>query len=83
MPRMRIIGRHKHVIGATITESVDEDDNIRRFTATIRGFQNWRLFEGKTTSDTFTKIIAKVKEIRDRIDEGDEAVFHEDCTVSS
>lgn len=80
---MRIIARHKHVIGATITESVNEDDNIRRFTATIRGFQNWRLFEGKTTSDTFKRIIAKVKEIRDRIDNGDESIFHEDCTVSS
>jgi hypothetical protein len=82
MPRMRKIGRHRNVIGATITESVDEDDNIRRFTATIRGFQNWRLFEGKTTSDAFKKVIAKVKEIRDRIDNGDESVFYEDCTIS-
>jgi len=83
MPRtMRIVGRHKHIIGATITESVN-DDNVRRFTATIRGFQNWRIFEGKTMPDTFKNVIAKVREIRDRIDNDDETVFHEDCTVSS
>jgi len=79
---MQIVGRHKHIIGATITESVN-DDNVRRFTATIRGFQNWRMFEGKTTPDTFKNVLAKVREIRDRIDKGDESVFYEDCTVSS
>ena len=75
-PKWKIIGRHKWVSGATITESYREDDDrIRRFTATIRGWQNFRIYEGKMTSTTTKKIIAKVKSIRDRIDRGDETVF--------
>ena len=76
-PRWKIIGRHKWVSGATITESYrEDDDSIRRFTATIRRWQNWRIFEGKLTYNTTKEVIAKVKDIRDRIDRGDEAVFH-------
>jgi len=38
----KIIARHRWVAGATITESlVDEDRNIKRFTATIRGWRNF------------------------------------------
>lgn len=74
---MKIIARHKWVSGATITESYDEkNDKIRRFTATIRGFQNWRIFEGETDSETVQKVITDVKAIRDRIDAGDEEIFY-------
>ena len=73
---MKIIARHKWVSGATITESYDEkNDKIRRFTATIRGFQNWKIFQGELTDETTKTVIADVKAIRDRIDAGDEAIF--------
>ena len=45
--KFKILARHKWTYGATITESVErEEGKIRRFTATIRGFQNWLLYEG-------------------------------------
>ena len=74
---MKIIARHKWVSGATITESYDEkNDKIRRFTATIRGFQNWKMFEGELADGIVKKVIANVKAIRDRIDAGDEEIFY-------
>ena len=73
---MKIIGRHKWVEGATITESYDEtDDTKRRFTATIRGFRNWKIYEGKLQDDTTGFVRLKVIHLRDRIDANDEAVF--------
>ena len=73
----KIIARHKWVAGATITESYNtDDDRLRRFTATIRGYQNWKLGEYRGPVDT-KAIIARVKAIRDRIDSGDESVFYE------
>ncbi len=74
---MKIIARHKWVSGATITESYDEkNDKIRRFTATIRGFQNWKIFEGEMTDGIVKKVIANVKAIRGRIDAGDGEIFY-------
>ena len=77
----KIIARHKWVAGATITESYNtNDDRLRRFTATIRGYQNWKLGEYRCV-DT-KAIIARVKAIRDRIDSGDETIFNEvQCTA--
>lgn len=73
---MRILARHKRwVEGATISESVNEDGSKRRFTATIRGWQNWKIYEGNAISAK--GIIQKVLAIRDRIDKGDETVFYE------
>jgi len=70
----KILARHGWVVGATITESlVDEDRNIRRFTATIRGWRNFKIYEGNDIDTDF--IINKVKEIRNKIDAGDETVF--------
>ena len=74
---MKVIGRHKWVDGATITESYDEsDDSIRSFTATIRGYRNWHIYRDKTTENTTKYVVAAVKLIRDRIDAGDETVFY-------
>jgi hypothetical protein len=70
---MRILARHRWVDGAKITESISEDGRVRRFTATIRGFRNWRIYEGPDPK--VPKIIEKIREIRDRIDSGDESVF--------
>ena len=75
--RFRILGRHKWVVGATITESVPRGcpSSTRRFTATIRGYRNWKVYQGPPTKAALDFIITCVTEIRDRIDEGDELVF--------
>jgi len=66
---------HHWVAGAKITESIEREfGDVRRFTATIRGWQNWVIYEGKNSDPS--SIIAIVKEIRDRIDSGDETVFN-------
>lgn len=70
---MKILARHRWLDGAKITESVSEDGKTRRFTATIRGFRNWKIYEGATWNSR--DVIAKVREIRDRIDSGNEPVF--------
>ena len=79
---MKIIARHKWLVGVLITESSDiakstESQAYRRFTATIRGWRNWRLFEGLIDGNTVQAVIDKAKSIRDRIDAGDETVFGE------
>jgi len=80
----KIIARHKWVAGATITESYNtNDDRLRRFTATIRGYRNWKLGEYQITLQPgqwqadLQDVITKAKLIRDRIDAGDESVFYE------
>ncbi len=77
-----ICARHKWVAGVTITESYNtDDDRVRRFTATIRGYRNWKLGEYRCPVDV-KAIIASVRTIRDRIDNGDESVFDEEqCTA--
>ena len=80
----KIIARHKWVSNATITESELIEDDIpsgltsyRRFTATILGWRGFRIFEGRIYSGVGEDVRAKVTEIRDRIEAGDESVFHE------
>ena len=80
--KWRILARHKWLEGMTITESVREPHppigpSYRRFTATIRGFQNFRLCEGRAGDVLVRAARHKALSIRSRIDEGDESVFHE------
>ena len=85
--KMRILARHKRwVAGATITESISEDSLTRRFTATIRGWQKFLIYEGElyeqdNSEAIVEEIVATVKMIRDRIDNGDDSVFNE-CKTS-
>lgn len=78
---MRVLARHKWVLGAVITESVDEkregykDISYRRFTATIEGFRNWKIYEGYLAEDTSEKVKEAVKYIRDCIKGGNETIF--------
>lgn len=75
---MKILARHKWVAGCTITEMlVDEDKNIRRYVATIRGFRNWLIYEGKITTKIIPQIINQVKYLRNKINSGNEEVFFE------
>ncbi len=82
-PKFRVLARHRWVSGATITESGRRDSatengvSIRRFTATIRGFRNWKIYEGPTGNDIVQFVIEVVSGIRDRIDAEDETVFDE------
>jgi len=71
---------HNWVSGCKITESEKQgtgDVCIRRFTATIRGWRNFRIYEGELKEGIAKQVKEKVREIRDRIDSGDEKVFYE------
>ncbi len=77
---MKIIARHKNLVkGVVITESEDENYKgkyaYRRYTATIRGFRNWKIFQGEIKENTIELVINKVKEIRNKIDNNDELIF--------
>ena len=78
----RVIARHDWVSGAIITESVSvDDDQVRRFTATIHGYQNWRIWKGKVGSDwphVLATIMSAVVGIRERIVACDNTVFDEE-----
>lgn len=75
----------KWVDGCTITESVKPDWNengqsFRRFTATIRGFQNFKIWEGyidRPCHEIVAEVISLVTAVRDRIDSGDESDFYQ------
>ena len=68
----RILARHKWVAGALITESVNDDSMSYRYTATVRGYRNWRIFEGAGGPGSLDLIIRIVRAIRDQIDAGGE-----------
>ena len=79
----KILARHKWVSGATITESYNLSENrLTRFTATIRGWRNWLIFEGDITTINAQRIADKVCEIMDRIDSGDKSIFQEDVKIT-
>ena len=79
----KVLARHRWVAGATITESCNIDDSIRRFTATIRGWRNFCIYEGKLHSGLVDAIITRVKSIRDAIDRGDEGIFYQIVQLSN
>ena len=81
--RWRRVGVHNWACGCKIYESHKEDENgfFVRFTATILGWKNWKLYEGKIYVGLPQDVLNKVIEIRDRIENGDEAVFEENCEI--
>ncbi len=78
--KMKILARHKNLVGCTITESIASDET-RRFTATIRGFQNWLIHEGKEFD--IQKIIKRVRAIRQLIDHGVDKIFYVEVKIDS
>ncbi len=80
-----VLARHKWVYGAVITECCNAESTLKRFTATIRGFRNWRLWEGRygDAQAIVEDIQSKVRSIRDRIDKDDESVFDENPMISN
>lgn len=68
-------------IKLTESYSRSSDGFIRRFTATICGFRNWKLYEGRMIPQTMRLIIDKAKEIRSRIELHDDSIFTENVTI--
>ena len=78
MKKWKVVARHKWVSNAKITESHNNSENLIRFTATIFGWRNWKIYEGKMgNSETAQKVMEKVIEIRNKIQAGDKKVFYE------
>ena len=86
MKQWKVLARHtRWIAGATITESVPVKNlpglspHEHRFTATIRGYRNWRIWQGNVAflgNDAVVRLVReKVANLRDRIDAGDESVF--------
>ena len=83
--RMKIIGRHRRwVYGCVVSESYDPDDSYyRRYTATIDGWQGFKIYEGYIDAfDSVAEAVsARVRSIYERIKRGDESVFKEDTRI--
>ena len=86
----RIAVNRAWVTGATITETIELNANgdstgARRFTATIRGWGNFKIWEGNVcecdNTERCKKVMSRVREIMARIDAGDESVFHKNAPV--
>lgn len=74
---MKVLAKHKWVVDTIITESIDKkDESYRRFTATINGFRGWKIFEGYLTKNTIEAVKNIVKQIKDKIDNGEDGIFY-------
>jgi hypothetical protein len=78
----RILARHHDVPHCTITESISECERYRKFTATICGWRNFEIYRGVIGEHTYARVIAKVNEIRHRIESGDDTDFYKDCSIT-
>lgn len=79
MDKWHILARHKWISNCTITESVLGNSTTRRYTATIYGWRNWKIWQGdikKIGNDAVVKLVTdKVRNIKERIEQHDESVF--------
>jgi hypothetical protein len=67
---------HKWVSGCKITESLNTETEQRRFTATIDGWQNWRIMTvDQTSPQVAEEVIRRVTAIKAAMDDGDAKVF--------
>jgi ABC-type antimicrobial peptide transport system permease subunit len=83
MKKWVILARHNWLSECTITESYSTNNSyIRRFTATIKGWRNFKIYEGTISHNTIQKIIAQVRYIRDRIEKEDESIFTENTMIT-
>lgn len=75
----KVLQRNRKLLErSVITESVNLITGQRRWTATIDGWQNWRLLvvgEFESSPNTVKVVIEKARSILERIDAGDESVF--------
>jgi hypothetical protein len=81
----QVVARHHNwAVGCTISEAhqYQKDNTVRvRYTATILGFKNWKIYEGKFINNIANEVAARVRDIRNRIDSGDQNVFNENVTI--
>jgi hypothetical protein len=74
-----VIDRHKWVEGCLITESLVtgpvQGVPLRRYTATIRGHEGWKIYQGPVGPGVLTFVAETVTAIRHKIDAGDGSVF--------
>jgi len=75
----KILARQrKWVHNCCITESINTETGERRFTATIDGWQNFRILIAPQSSPQVAERVGEiVRSIRDRIEGGDETIFEE------
>ena len=82
MRKWVVIGRHKWVSDASITEMYStQNSRIRRFVATVSGWNNFKIYEGDPKNITTDEIINRVIEIKQRISDGDENVFTDNVQI--
>lgn len=81
--KYRVLARHKWLTDCTITESISECERYCKFTATICGWRGFEIWCGSSflPNDTVKRVIAKVKEIREKIESGDDTSFYQDCHI--
>lgn len=82
---MKVLQRNKRWLeGCIITESVDQTKkgpvSYRRFTATINGIRNWKIYEGRlydgVVNDVVNDVVNAVRKIKTLIIAEDKKVFH-------
>jgi hypothetical protein len=80
-----IVSRHKNwVTDCCITESSKASNSgIVRFTATILGWQNFKIYEGPYIEKLTFLIIAQVKKLKSLIEQGNENVFFESSLITT
>jgi hypothetical protein len=79
----KVISRNRRsVSGCTITESYNTEDQgtprLARFTATIEGFQNFKIYEGRLYQGCGQDVADCVRSIQRLVESGDEAVFKQE-----
>ena len=79
--KYKVIARHKWLCDCTITESISECERYRKFTATILGWRGFEIYCGILQDGLTKRIIAKVKEIREDIETGNDYHFYQDCKI--
>ena len=73
MKKWKIEGKHRVAKDILITESHSVSGNLKiRYTGTIKGWRNWKL------GNNIDEAIKRAREIRSRIESGDDSVFQED-----
>lgn len=84
--KWKVLARHKWVNGCTITESHCDFKGkglvFLRFTATINGFRNFKIYEGFAFENEAEVVVSRVKAIQSRIEAGDDEVFHENLEIT-
>jgi len=75
MKKWKILARHRIAKDIVISESINLENEERRFVATICGWRNWKLWKGNPQEIEIEKIVDQAKAIKARILSGDQDIF--------